>query len=584
MSNSSIIVLWPINLGTTYAAWYNAAVMPQSSQPVPTRLLVIGLDGATWTIARPLMEAGRMPNLARLVTAGTAGPLASTVPPISAAAWVTFLTGQNPGRHGVYQFRRLDLSQYSGYSDRLTSSLDYAGSSFLEMAGQRGLRVGAVGIPMTYPPFPVNGFLVSGFPRPFGPKAQVYPPEMAAQLGRWDEMPDNFNFSLSPEKTVEAADFWVRKYTDIALEALAREPFDLFLIVWNSTDNIPHLYWKYTDPAFPAYDAAGASQFGDVINHQYEMADREIGRLLEALPSDGRTSVLVMSDHGMGPYPHRQVHLNAWLAAQGLLSPVAGASDKPGLINRTISALREQMPTEWRVRLRDRLPAGVKAGLFARHMNLNRVDWASTRAYRMKVFPTVEGIVVNLHGRQEQGIVEPGAAYEALRTRILGCLADLRDPVTGDPIVERASRREDLFSGPHLDEIPDILVELHEAYTGGALFAGPLVTPMSLDDLSDYSATHRPTGLFVFSGPGIRQGAWLEGSHIVDLAPTLMHWLGLPVAAAMDGSVLSDLWEPAALRTPEYADYAAGQPAENGGLTSEEETAIREQLAGLGYL
>lgn len=550
-----------------------------------SRVLVIGLDGATWTIARPLMEAGRMPNLARLVAEGTAGPLASTMPPISAAAWVTFLTGQNPGRHGVYQFRKMNLRQYGGYREEFATSRDYQGRSFLDLAGQHGRRVAAVGVPMTYPPFPVNGFLVSGFPRPFGPKAHVYPPQLADQLGRWDEMPDNFNFSLSPEKTLEAADFWVRKYTEIALDALEREHFDLFLLVWNSTDNIPHLYWKYTDPSFPAYDSKGADRFGEVINHQYEVADTEIGRLLAALPDPENTTVLVMSDHGMGPYPHRQVHLNAWLAGQGLLVARNGAAGQPNLLNRTIRALRQQMPTQWRHRLREHLPHRLWAGLFAYQQNLNLVNWAHTQAYRLAVFPSVEGIVINLRGRQAQGIVEPGAAYETLRDRLLAGLAKLRDPETGQPIVARASRREELFEGPYLDEIPDILVELNESYTGGSELSGPLVTPVPLARLSKYSASHHPMGLFALRGPGIRRGAWLEGVAIVDLAPTLLHMMGLPVASSMDGRVLQEVFESEARRPVRYADYAIGRGSDDGGsLTNEEEAAIREQLAGLGYL
>jgi predicted AlkP superfamily phosphohydrolase/phosphomutase len=558
----------------------------QQEQPIPpSRVLVIGLDGATWSIAKPLMAAGRMPTLSALVAAGTSGSLASTVPPISAAAWVSFLTGQNPGRHGVYQFRKFDLRQYGGYRDDFATSRDYVGRSFLELVGQRGRTVGSVGVPMTYPPFPVNGFLVSGFPRPFGPQAHVYPPQMAKELGRWDSVQDSFNFSLSAQATVETSDFWVRKYTEIAQEALSQTPYDLFLIVWNSTDNIPHLFWKYADPSYPAYDAAGAREFGEVINHQYEVADAEMGRLLALLPDAANTTVLVMSDHGMGAYPHRQVHLNAWLAGQGLLARKAGAGGQPSAINRMISQFRKRMPTQWRQRLRSRLPADMRADLYARHMNLSQIDWSQTQAYRFKVFPSVEGIVVNVRGRQPEGVVEPGDAYETVRDRLLAGLARLRDPQTGALIVARASRREDLFEGPFLDDIPDILVELNEAFTGGSHVDGALVTAMSLAELSEYSASHRPDGLFVFAGPGIRAGQWLEGAQIVDLAPTLMHILGVPVASWMDGRVLQDVFDAAAKRPTSYAEYDVIRPEGDATrLTSEEEAAIREQLAGLGYL
>lgn len=559
--------------------------MQDATAPFSSRVIVFGLDGATWDIARPLIEAGRMPHLARLMAAGTAGPLASTVPPISAAAWITFLTGQNPGRHGVYQFRKMDMRQYGGYRDEFATSQDYVGRSFIELAGQRGRRVAAVGVPMTYPPFPVNGFLVSGFPRPFGPRAHAYPPAKAEALGRWDEVQDSFNFSLSAAKTVETSDYWVRKYTDISLQALAEEPFDLFLVVWNSTDNIPHLFWKYTDPSFPAYDAAGAPEFGQVINHQYEVADAEIGRLLAALPDADQATILVMSDHGMGPHPYRQVHFGAWLAGQGLLTLKKGAASQPSLLGRTARHVRRRLPRPWLDRLRGRMPAGLRADLYARQMNLDQIDWSATQAYRLKVFPSVEGIVLNVAGRQPQGVVEPGAAYEAVRDQLLAELAALRDPATGQPIVARASRREDLFEGPYVDDIPDILVELQPAYTGGSALQGDLATPLPLAELSAYSGSHSPTGLFVFNGPGLRRGQWLEGAHIQDLAPTLMHIMGLPVASWMDGRVLQGVFDPSALRPAVYAEYdVAERDPNSAGLSEAEEEAIRAQLAGLGYL
>lgn len=525
-----------------------------------------------------------MPNLARLVAEGAAGPLASTVPPISAAAWVSFLTGQNPGRHGVYQFRKFDLRNYSGYRDEFATSNDYVGRSFLELVGQRGRTVGSVGVPMTYPPFPVNGFLVSGFPRPFGPTAQVYPPEMAGRLGRWDEVQDSFNFSLSGARTVETSDYWVRRYSEIAIEALAEQAYDLFLVVWNSTDNIPHLFWKYTDPAFPAYDAAGAQQFGDVINHQYAVADGEIGRLLASLPDPDNTTVVVMSDHGMGPHPHLAVNFNAWLAGQGLLTIRQGSGGQPSLASRAVSQARKRLPAQWRRRLRDRLPADVRADMHARHMNVDQIDWARTEAYRFKIFPSVEGVVINVRGRQMAGIVEPGDTYDALCDRLIAALTDLRDPESGHRIVARASRRETLFEGPFLEDIPDILVELNPAYTGGSAVNGPLVTPVPLRDLSDYSASHHPDGLFVVRGAGVRAGAWIEGAEIIDLPPTLMHLMGLPAASWMDGKVISGIFEPAALRPVVYAEYDLPDGDRSVRLTGEEEEAIRAQLAGLGYL
>jgi hypothetical protein len=135
-----------------------------------------------------------------------------------------------------------------------------------------------------------------------------------------------------------------------------------------------------------------------------------------------------------------------------------------------------------------------------------------------------------------------------------------------------------------VDDIPDILLELHAAYTGGSALHGSLVTALSLDELSAYSGSHSPEGLFVFNGPGVRRGQRLEGAHIQDLAPTLLHAMGLPVASWMDGRVL-DVFQPAAARPVAYAEYDVSLPDKSGArLTAEEEDAIRTQLAGLGYL
>jgi hypothetical protein len=141
-----------------------------------------------------------------------------------------------------------------------------------------------------------------------------------------------------------------------------------------------------------------------------------------------------------------------------------------------------------------------------------------------------------------------------------------------------------LFEGPFLDDIPDILLELNEDYTGGSAFAGDLVTPVPLSDLSEYSASHHPDGLFVVRGAGVRAGAWIEGAEIIDLPPTLMHLMGLPAASWMDGKVITGIFEPSAIRPVTYADYDLAEVDRSVRLSSDEEEAIRAQLAGLGYL
>ena len=143
---------------------------------VAKRVLIVGLDGATWAVLRPLMQAGRMPRLRAAVEGGASGVLHSTIPPITPAAWTTFLTGKQPGSHGIIDFERYDPT-----SNRLrfnsTRCLDHV-RNLWQIAGEAGLKVGSVNVPMTYPPVPVNGFMVSGFETP-GPESDfVYPKEL----------------------------------------------------------------------------------------------------------------------------------------------------------------------------------------------------------------------------------------------------------------------------------------------------------------------------------------------------------------------------------------------------------------------
>ena len=156
---------------------------PQSvaGQAAARRVLVIGLDGATYDILDPMRAEGRMPNLDRLITEGTAGILESTKPPITPAAWTTFMTGKGPGRHGIIDFERYDprtntLSFNSTYEIREPT--------IWNILSAKGLRVGSINLPMTFPPKPVNGFLISGFETPSTDAEFTYPPELSAD-SRW---------------------------------------------------------------------------------------------------------------------------------------------------------------------------------------------------------------------------------------------------------------------------------------------------------------------------------------------------------------------------------------------------------------
>ncbi len=214
------------------------------------------------------------------------------------------------------------------------------------------------------------------------------------------------------------------------------------------------------------------------------------------------------------------------------------------------------------------------------------IDWSKTKAYRVPMFYFVEGIEINLKGRQPQGIVEPGQEYEQLRTQIIGELAGLRDPETGSNIVRRAMRKEEEYSGPLLDRAPDIVVFYGHDYSGGANPVGPMVTPVERYKLETWSGQHRMNGTLIMWGKDVREDTTLEGAQITDLAPTILYLLGLPIPSNMDGRVLAQALNPSLLesRPITLEDALDQEKAEQAHLDEAEEEQIREALRGLGYI
>lgn len=550
------------------------------------RFLVIGLDGATPELTWRWAAEGKLPHLARLIQQGVSGPLHSTYPPISAAAWVTFMTGQNPGRHGIFDFRNYAPWKYTGADEAIVSSQPIAGRTLWDVAGGHGRHVAAVTVPITYPAWEVNGALVSGYPTPDSRTAYTYPPDLAQRMRHLTEDSAFFR-SRSSEEIVQELKRLARDRAAVGADMLRREYYDLFVLVIGSTDRVQHDFWRHIQADHPAHDPQEALRFGDVIEEVYREADAAVGQLVEAA-GEG-TTVIVLSDHGGGPRASQAFNTNAWLRANGLLTLKSGrsASDPNGRLGRLYGWLKARFPYQEQVyrRLPDALKRMVSRVDAAAELDLGRIDWSETQAYRFPMYASVEGVVINLVGRQAEGIVEP-EAYEGLRNQLLEHLRAARDPDTGESLVREAWRREELYDGEHIDRAPDIVFLLRAGYEGGAGLEG-VVAPVPIADLRELSGAHRMNGILIAAGPGVRVGTRIAGAHLMDLAPTLLHGMGLPVPRSMDGQVLHELFEPEfnAGRTVERIDWQGATAASGLAPYSEEdERIVREQLRRLGYI
>ncbi|MBA3653833.1 MAG: alkaline phosphatase family protein [Actinobacteria bacterium] len=531
------------------------------TRPYPA-VVCVGLDGATFDVIDPMVAAGRLPTLAKLLSGGTRAALRSVIPPLSAPAWVSFMTGTNPGRHGVYHFRTLERD---GIGATLVGSWAYKGTTIFDRASAAGRRVLAFRVPMTYPAWPVNGTMISGFPTPDPRTTYSEPPGVGARIGPLVQM--NAMRSMVSSVADQAAnfDFYLERSTDAIVELLAAGDVDFFCYVNSVTDWIAHKFWRFSDPDAPAYEPYAVAGGGTLIESFYEKVDDSLGRILAAAPDDAL--VVVLSDHGTGRRSTARFDTAAWLEGLGLFARAGGGRGPRGSGRRRLVAVldwvKDVVPKKhwlWR-----HAPALVRTRVASVRSEKAAVDWSRARAYPVKLDHHVEGVNVN------RELV--GDRYEEVRDAVIAAAAFV-------PQLIGVHRREDVYSGSHADVAPDVILELDPAFEFGPGTSAPA------SRMKRSSATHRQDGILALAGPGVREGVDLGHASLLDVPATLMWALGLDVPAAMDGRVLSDAFDP---------DFVAAHPARIGDAgvdsegpaavyTADEEAGMAAHLEELGYL
>jgi len=571
------------------------------------KVFVLGLDGATFKLINPWIEEGKLPHIAQLVRQGASGTLTSTIPDHSAAAWSSFITGKNPGKHGLFHFSE---HLQDSYKVRFVNASMREGRSLWGIVNDAGKRVGILNVPMTYPPEKVNGFMISGMDSP-GPDTDfTYPSsvrqELEEHIGKY-----LIEFGLWSYISKGRTDLVVRKQKEAVRQRFAamrylmeRYPWELFVAVFTATDRAQHAFWKYMDPKHPLYDRKRSQAYGSHILSIYEEMDDVVKYLLERL--DDETVLIVMSDHGAGPCGARSLYLNNWLREKGLLFFKDSARPKSSAL---LSGLKNLLYTNWLGSLPRRLWGTLSRekkellmkvfpGLLdfvASQFYFSRIDMEKTKAYaeESKTF-----IWINKKRGSAMGVVDPGGEYEALRSLIIKELHDLRCPETKEPVVAKAYRKEEIYHGRHLKKAPDIVVTFKP---GGyvprpsySVDSNVVMQTLSRDVLEKdecnlrENGRHEPDGIVIMTGPRIKKGCALQGASILDLAPTVLHMLGLPVPDDMDGKVLSDVFELDAMNENPVTYCPSRQfEADDGQMrpySEGEEDRVRERLRDLGYL
>lgn len=535
------------------------------------KLIIVGLDGADWDIARPLMERGEMPALKSIVDDGASGPLRSVTPPVSAVAWGAFMTGMSPAGTGAMGFGETDIRRYEYHLGIPLNSKPWVGRTFWDMMGSAGLKTAVVGVPATFPAWKVNGVMVSGFPAPQGSADSFFPAETAD----WATGP--INLEEGAAQGGATGDF-IKANRDMADNVLQlvktivdKTAPEILAVVFSEIDKIQHRFLGDAGP--------GESRMGDVdetLISFYRDADRRLGELLALAPDD--CAVIVLSDHGGGPSPTKFVNINAWLADKGFFTPTSKAGASPA-VETLKNIIRSKIPRAHLQKAKKALRGG---GM------MDVANWSATRAYCSHIHVPCSAIIINLEGRQPKGIVGAGEKYESLRTEIIKNLSEITDPQTGARVVKSAWRREELFSGPHIENVPDIIIEFFDGYRSGYAASGSFVSDIPEAMLRSHlgGGTHRMDGAFAARGACFKNGFSAKTLRMMDVAPTICHAAGFPVPENFEGAVMTEIFSDEFLAAnPPTAGPALAGAADAAASASEDDLrSMEKKLEGFGYL
>ncbi len=547
-------------------------------------LLCVGLDGATLDVVEPLTAAGYLPNLAALMTRGAWGRLRSTQPPLSPPAWATFATGVNPGVHGVFDF----VSRTDAGGFQVSNGASLRVPTLWARVSERGRTVGVINVPLTYPPQPVNGFLISGMDAPRKSVATTHPAELSAEIAArfgayWVE---RHTASLLPMTASQFTRRYIadtlamtRRRGEVAAMLLRERRPDLMIVVFVGADRLQHL-----EGAALAEIMALAGSVGDrpelerlarnPVTLAYRAADAEVGRLLAEV--DETWHVMVMSDHGFQPY-RRIFSINTWLSEQGYLTL------DPGRLNAPPAGIAARLLARLRARAAKTGEDGPLARLFG------AIDWGHTRAYSFGAFGS---IYLNLAGREPAGQVASPAEGETLLTEITARLLRWRDPETGIAPIAAVRWARTVYAGPFVGWGPDLLLETAPGYfirNSLESYQARLVEPAGRYSGRQlpHTAMHHPDGLLCLAGPAVRPRPGQPGpANLLDLAPTVLYLLGERVPSYMEGRVLADWLDERFVVAHGITSATETTPstAADDAYTDEEARLIAAHLAGLGYL
>jgi len=455
------------------------------------KLMIMGLDSAPPELVLDKFR-DELPNIRGLMERGVCARMRSSDPPITIPAWMVMVTSKNPGSLGLYGFRH--RKGYSYTDGWIANSLSVKAEKIWDVLARAGMRVCVVGVPPSYPPTRVNGELISCFITPDANREYTHPPELKREI---ESLVGPYPFDV--EFRTDQRDQLLKdlhQMTDthfrVIEHLMTTRPWDFFMFVDIGLDRMHHAFWKYFDKEHPKHEPG--NQYENAMLDYYKRLDDHVGRLLKRIDDD--TVVVVVSDHGVKGM-RGAFCVNEWLIREGYL------------------VLKER-------------PQSVV------ELEKAAVDWSRTKAWAWGGY--YARVFFNVKGREPQGIIEP-ADFEDERDKLARRLEQITDP-SGRRMETRAYKPETLYP-VSIGDRPDLMVYFDDLYWRSAGTLGHSDIYLSENDTGPDDAVHSQHGTFILHDRQLKQRGQIADIDILDIAPTLLERMGIPIPSSMEGKPIN---------------------------------------------
>jgi predicted AlkP superfamily phosphohydrolase/phosphomutase len=520
------------------------------------KVLIIGLDGATWDVFDDYLLENHMPVLNRLKQTGTSGVLQSTEPPITWAAWTSFLTGCEPATHGIFATEKYNCSDDSL---RIVTAADRTVPNLWEVLSEQGYKIISIGVPYTYPCSIVNGVLVAGFGCPGMDSDITYPAEFKQEL--LSELPDyniladwkeqkRYSFD-ELDKGLSSVETRFNQRLGAVKLAVKKVDWDVMMVHFHNTDMMEHRIWPFLDSKtrdlYPKYR--------DRAFKTFEKLDEKIAELIEIA---GENSLVVFaSDHGLC-LQTAKARPNSMLCEWGYLH-------RKGFLERKLQK------TFGKAKHRKLKQPNERA--FNWHASAAMVVTMTTNAH----------LYLNVKGRQPSGVVELGSEYDSTIADLRKRFSEIINPLTNRPVFSKVGTSGEIYNTKDPTEHGDLILVPDE---GIEIRVSASTKNKGLEPMADNSLVgwHNYKGVYGICGPDVKKG-FLHNTKITNIIPTIYAAIGAKLPSLMDGEVLKEIFEKEI--SYEYQTETTEikrKNAEGESLTIQEEEKILKSLKALGYI